>query len=244
MRCFCGRPALESGYCPYHDPNCVRDKRCRRSLAFTPDCEGCNLPGGEVFDSAPRLRGAKIHGPLIVQYVVGDVDLTEARGADLYIHSVRGAVRLGGSRFRNIYIDTVEGGVDLTGARAVGVVLWSVKGSVAAGGLSAGGHVSVIDAAGPVALSGAKIAGELIVEGVRGTLQAGASAYSISIYKLKGEASLSGASTEGDIRIVESQGERLDLSGVEVGGRVYILASKFGGVRVDRQEVLKKLVVL
>lgn len=243
MRCFCGRSALESGYCPYHDPSCVGDKRCRRLLAFTPDCEGCSLPGGEVLDTAPRLRGAKIHGPLIVEYVVGDVDLSEARGADLYIHSVRGAVRLGGSRFRNIYIDTVEGEVDLTGARAVGVVVWSVRGRVAAGRLSAGGHVSVVDVVGPVALSGAEIAGELIVEGVKGSVQAGSSAYSISIYKLRGEALLSGASTEGDIRIVESVGERLDLSGVEVRGRVYVLASKFGGVRVDRHEVLKKLVV-
>ena len=53
-----------------------------------------------------------------------------------------------------------------------------------------------------------------------------------------------GGPAEGDIYVVESAGDRLDLSGVEVGGRLFLLASKFGGVRVDRPDLLKKIVVL
>lgn len=91
MYCFCGRPARESGFCEYHDPQCVRDPKCRAKLVFTPSCERCHLPGGEASGIAPRLRETHIHGPLVVETVVGDVELEGARGVDVYIYSVRGS---------------------------------------------------------------------------------------------------------------------------------------------------------
>jgi hypothetical protein len=96
----------------------VKEPGCRRLLVFTPDCERCNLPGGEVSGAPPRLREARIYGPLFVEFVTSDVDLEGARGLDLYIYSVRGNVRLGGAKFRQVYIDGVLGEVDFSGGRA------------------------------------------------------------------------------------------------------------------------------
>ncbi|AFA39218.1 hypothetical protein Pogu_1191 [Pyrobaculum oguniense TE7] len=244
MKCFCGRPALDSGLCPYHDPQCIRDKKCRARLSFDPVCEGCNLPGGEASGVAPRLRGAKIHGPLIVETVVGDVDLSEARGVDVYIYNVRGAVRLGGSRFRHIYIDTVLGDVYMAGVKAESVVVEGVVGRVVADGAKLGGHLYVGEVKGGVSLAAAQLAGEAVLYKIAGRISAGARAYSIAISNSKGDVELPGANTEGDIHIVESTGERLDLTGVEVGGRIFLIASKFGGARIDRGDILKKLVML
>jgi len=244
VKCFCGRPALESGFCPYHDPNCVRDKACRRRLEFLPDCEKCNLPGGEVVDVSPRLRGARIYGPLAVQFVTGNVDLAEARGIDVYIHSVKGDVDLRGAKFRHVFINEVVGAVFLTGARLETAMLQSVKGDVNGDGIAAGGHVYAGGISGAVSLTDARIVGEALIEEVRGEVRIRAEAYSISLYRVKGDVALANSRVEGDIRIVESTGDRLDLSGVEIQGRVVILNSKFGGVRIDRADLFKKLVVL
>ncbi|ABL87224.1 conserved hypothetical protein [Pyrobaculum islandicum DSM 4184] len=244
MRCFCGRPARESGFCPYHDPNCVKDLACRRKLVFTADCERCHLPGGEVSDVAPRLREARVHGPLFIYYVTGDVDLRGAGGIDLFIYSVRGNIYLEGARFRHIYIDQVVGDVDFRGGRAELFAVFSVRGEISAAGAKIGGHLQVVESSGRLDLTGAGVVGEIIVERFRGGVVARAGAYSITICGSRGDVDLSGARTTGDIVLVESEGGRLDLSGVEVGGRVFILASKFGGVRIDRPEVVRKIVVL
>ncbi|RFA97615.1 DUF4097 family beta strand repeat-containing protein [Pyrobaculum aerophilum] len=244
MKCFCGKPALESGLCPYHDPNCVKDKSCRRRLAFLPDCEKCNLPGGEVVDVPPRLRGARIYGPLTVQFVTGNVDLAEARGVDVYIHSIRGNVDLRGAKFRHVFVNEVVGTVLLTGARLETAMLQSVKGNVNGDGIMTGGHIYAGDVSGIVSLTDARIVGEAIIEEVKGEVRLRAEAYSISLYRVRGDMALTNSRVEGDIRIVESAGNRLDLSGVEIQGRVVILNSKFGGVRIDKADLIKKLVVL
>ncbi|ACB39890.1 hypothetical protein [Pyrobaculum neutrophilum] len=244
MRCFCGRPAGEGGLCPYHDPGCVRDPACRRQLVFTADCEGCSLPGGEAVEVAPRLRGARIYGPLVVEFVVGDVDLRGARGVDLFVYSVRGDIYLEGARFRHIYIDQAAGGVYFSGGVAYSFFAASVEGRISARGARVGGHVVVVDSSGALDLSGASAAGEVAVDGFRGDVAAGARAYAVSLSRVRGDVDLSGGRVEGDVAVVESSGGRLDLSGLEVGGRVFVLGSRFGGVRVDRAEVLRRLVVL
>jgi len=203
--CFCGRPARDSGLCEYHDPQCVKDPKCRAKLVFTPHCEKCHLPGGEASGVAPRLREAHIHGPLVVETVVGDVELEGARGVDVYIYSVRGVVKMRGAKFRHVYV----------------------------------GEVSSLSA------RGASVTGELVVERAKGGVAAaGARAYSLTVYKAGGVVDLSNVVVEGDIFIIEAAGDRLDLSGAEVGGRVYIMESKFGGVRIDRADLIKRIVVL
>ena len=139
MRCFCGRPARGGGFCIYHDPQCVKNPACRRMHAFTPDCERCHLPGGEASGVPPRLREARIYGPLVVETVAGDVELEGARGVDLCIYSVRGDVKLAGARFRHIYIDGVVGSVDFTNGRADTFVAIAVNGRLAATGARIGG---------------------------------------------------------------------------------------------------------
>ncbi len=244
MSCFCGRPAGSNGLCIYHDPQCVRDPSCRRLLSFTPDCERCYLPGGEVSGVLPRLREARIHGPLIIETVTGDVDLEGARGVDLYIYSVRGDVRLAGARFRHIYIDRVLGVVDFSGGRADSFVALSVDGGIRAKGAEVRGRLHLVDSSGFLDAEGASAVGEVLVDKFKGTLSLGVRAYSLELVRISGAVSLAGASAEGDIYVVESTGDRLDLSGVEVGGRLFLLASKFGGVRIDKPELLKKIVVL
>ena len=244
MSCFCGRPARSNGLCIYHDPQCVRDPSCRRLLSFTPDCERCHLPGGEVSGILPRLREARIHGPLIVETVTGDVDLEGARGVDLYIYSVRGDVRLAGARFRHIYIDRVLGVVDFSGGRADSFVALSVDGGIRARGAEVRGRLHVVRSSGFLDAEGASAVGEVLVDRFRGDVSLGVRAYSLELAEISGAVNLAGASAEGDVYIVESTGDRLDLSGVEVGGRLFLLASRFGGVRVDRPDLLKKIVVL
>lgn len=244
MLCFCGRPARSSGFCIYHDPQCVKDPECRRLLVFTPDCERCNLPGGEVSGVSPKLRGARIHGPLFVESVTGDVDLEGARGLDLYIYNVRGNVRLRGARFRHIYIDTVLGEVDFSGGLAESFVAASVKGAIRARGAEVRGGLHVLSSSGVLDAEGASVVGEVLVDKFKGEVSLGVRAYSLELARVSGAVNLAGAAAEGDIYIVESTGDRLDLSGAEVGGKVFILASRFGGLRIDRPQIFKNFVVL
>jgi len=242
--CFCGRPARESGLCEYHDPQCVKDPKCRAKLVFTPHCEKCHLPWGEASGVTPRLREAHIHGPLVVETVVGDVELEGARGVDVYIYSVRGVVDMRGAKFRHVYVDGVVGGVEMVGARVESAVVVDVLGGVNLDGASAGGHVYV-GGVSSLSARGTSVAGELVVERAKGgVVVAGARAYSLAVYKAGGVVDLSNVVVEGDVFIVEAVGDRLDLSGAEVGGRVYILESRFGGVRVDRADLIKRIVVL
>jgi len=155
VSCFCGRPVRSSGFCIYHDPQCVKDPSCRRLLSFTPDCERCHLPGGEVSGAPPRLREARIHGPLIVETVTGGVDLEGARGVDLYVYSVRGDVRLVGARFRHVYIDRVLGVVDFSGGRADSFVAVAVDGGVRARGAEVRGRLHVVGSSGFLDAAGA-----------------------------------------------------------------------------------------
>ncbi|MEM1615299.1 MAG: hypothetical protein QW452_04970 [Pyrobaculum sp.] len=244
MACFCGRPAGPSGLCPYHDPACAKDRRCRSRLVFVADCERCNLPGGEVTDTPPRLSGARIHGPLIVYFVVGDVDVRGARGVDLYVYSVRGGVYGEGSRFRHIYVDQLAGDLSMASARFDSLVASGVSGRVSLAGARAGGHVYVGDVRGEVDLGGAEAAGEVVVDRVRGGVRAGGRFYSLVLHGVEGDVDLSVLKIEGDVFLVGVSGDRLDLSGAEVGGRVFLLESRFRGVRVDRREVLKKVVLV
>jgi hypothetical protein len=102
----------------------------------------------------------------------------------------------------------------------------------------------VVGSSGVLDAEGASVVGEVLVDRFRGDVSLGVKAYSLELAGINGVVNLAGASAEGDIYIVESAGDRLDLSGVEVGGRLFLLASKFGGVRVDRPDLLKKIVVL
>jgi len=241
MQCFCGRPALDNGLCIYHDDSCVKDPRCRKKLVFAIDCELCHLPGGEVSGAQPRLRGAKIHGPLLIESVAGDIDLREARGRDLIVYNVRGGVLLTSSRFTHVYVDLVLGEVAFSQGRAQSFVASRVEGRVDLSKAVMRGHVLIYDTKGVIDIRGAAIAGEFIIDRHKGGVSLGARAYSITIARVKGDVDISGAEVEGDIYVLESEGDRLDLSGVEVGGRVYILESSFSGVRVDKAEVLKKI---
>lgn len=244
MSCFCGRSALQSGFCPYHDENCVKDPKCRKRLVFTPVCEMCHLPGGEVYGVAPRLRGAKIYGPLLIDTVAGDVDLSEARGRDLVVHNVRGKVRLSSARFRHIYVDLVLGDVELAGGKTQSLVVSRLEGKLSLGGTYVGGNVAVFDTKGRIDGRGAEVVGEVVVDGHRGDVALGVRAYSITVARLRGSLDLSSAEVEGDVYVVECEGERLDLSGASIGGRLYILASRFSGVRIDKADNLKKAVVM
>jgi DUF4097 and DUF4098 domain-containing protein YvlB len=190
------------------------------------------------------LREARIHGPLIVETVTGGMDLEGARGVDLYIYSVRGDVRLAGARFRHVYIDTVLGVVDFSGGSADSFVAVAVDGGVRAREAEVRGRLHVVGSSGFLDAAGASAVGEVLVDRFRGDVSLGVKAYSLELAGINGVVSLAGASAEGDIYIVESAGDRLDLSGAEVGGRLFLLASKFGGVRVDRPDLLKKIVVL
>lgn len=244
MSCFCGRPAGPDGRCPYHSDNCVKDPICRKKLVFTAHCEECHLPGGEITGESPLLKKAKIHGPLFIETVAGDIHLEGARGRDLYIYNVRGNIHLSNGRFSHVYIDVVLGHVDMAGGKAGGLILARTQGVINMSRLRAGGHIYVGESSGLLDLSGATAAGEIAVEKFRGDVKAGAKAHGISLQGVRGSIILAGAAVDGDISILDSQGERLDLSGVEIGGRIFLINSKFGGVRIDNPAVLKKVVYL
>ena len=106
------------------------------------------------------------------------------------------------------------------------------------------GRLHVLSSSGVLDVEGASVVGEVLVDKFKGEVFLGVRAYSLELARVSGAVNLAGAAAEGDIYIVESTGDRLDLSGAEVGGRIFILASKFGGLRIDRPKIFKSLVVL